>query len=97
MGTAGDNALAAFPEFTGEPIRFRGETTKKCERNQVCRSVEVDWLNLFVNHADLITRRSNRSEVDASDWGDEMSFMTETIALHIDDYDFNSQAGRPCG
>jgi hypothetical protein len=29
MRTTSDNALTAFPEFAGEPIRFWGETTKK--------------------------------------------------------------------
>ncbi|MCU1242896.1 MAG: hypothetical protein JWO71_3622 [Candidatus Acidoferrum typicum] len=94
MRSASDNALTAFLKLAGETIGFRGETTKKGECDQVCRGVEVDWFNLFVNDADLITRRSDRSKVDASDWWDEMSFMAEQIALHIDDYDFNSQPSR---
>jgi hypothetical protein len=94
MRSASDNALTAFLKLAGETIGFWGEATKKGECDQICRGVEVDWFNLFVNDADLITRRSDRSKVDARDWWDEMSFMAEQIALHIDDNDFNSQVSR---
>lgn len=94
MRSTSHNTLTAFLKLAGEPISFRGETTKKGECDQICRGVEVDRFNLFVNDADLITRRSDRSKVDARDWWDEMSFVAEQIALHIDDYDFNSQASR---
>ena len=92
---ARNDAFTAFVELACKAIGFGGKPTKKRKRNQICWSLKINRFDLLVDNSNLPTWGSDRSEVDASYWWNEMSFVAVSIPFHIDDDDIDVQDGYP--
>ncbi len=90
MWPASYDTLTTSFEFTRQTIGLGSKPTEEGERYQVCLSFEIDWFNLLMDDPNRILKGSNRSKVDPGDRWHEMSFVPESIALHVYDDDIDS-------